>query len=297
MRSISVPRRTRVALVALILVALAGFAVPDGEPSSEVVADIQLDADRRLTTKLRIAGGPVLTALVDTGASPPLIVQTATADRLRLRYVPFLTRRVQGATGEGAKFRVSLATITSLGRTSGDWDVLAYVGQVPVLKHDGILGMGFMRGYTVDMDLKGSTLRLLDREHPLEVAGSSHNNCDPRKPQFTLGGACGVDMAYIDTGARRTVMNAAMARRLGIDTTTGGSPAEPMVGASGKSLPARSYAHAHAIGGIQMASVLVADFPPRGGCEAACAEMILGMDHLSGLSRIVISPSRIILKL
>ena len=45
--------------------------------------------------------------------------------------------------------------------------------------------------------------------------------------------------------------------------------------------------------GLRLTSVLVADFPGRGGCKTPCPELILGMDSLGGLSGMTITRSQI----
>lgn len=279
-------------LLNLLLLATTWIAVAQAAAAAPITVPFAVDEDRRLVVDLALQGGPVK-ALVDTGTTPNIILQPAAAERVKLRYVPFLrTARASGVDGKGARGRLALVKIVRLGATAGDWDVPGVVIETPILKYDALLGMGLLDDYDVEFDFQRREIRLAERERTHAVGPSGFANCMPDRPSLSLVGRCGEAMVFIDTGAKRTTMNPAMAARLGLPAGAEGR-SEPGRGASGRAVPATRYEHPVEVAGLRLPSILVADLPDQGGCKSPCARMQLGMDALGGLSGMTVTRSHI----
>lgn len=275
-----------------IMAAMLGLLAPSAM-AQPVEARFAQGEDGRLYVDVQLSGRP-LTALIDTGFTAPLMLVPEAAERVSLRYIPFLrTARARGVDGVGRRGRLAAVKITDLGGAAGDWDIPAVVLDSPILLSDAILGMGFLADYDATFDFRAGRLTLAQPDPGLPVPGGLAN-CHPGKPAFSLEDWCGRSAIYIDTGAEGTVMNAAMAATLGVPP---GSGVEQRVlrGASGGTIPAIRYDFPVSVRGVELTSFLVADFPGRGGCRDACPELILGMDTLGRLSSLRITRSSIVI--
>lgn len=242
---------------------------------------------------VQLSGRP-LTALIDSGVDAPLMLLPEAAERVPLRYIPFVrTAPARGVDGGGPRGRLAAAKITDLGGAAGDWDILAVVMDSPILRADAILGMGFLSDYDATFDFRSRRLSLV-QPNPRQAVSGGLANCNADKPAFSLEDRCGRSAIYIDTGADVTVMNALMATTLGVPVGSGGVDSG-LRGASGRRVPAVRYDFPVVVRGVALTSFLVADFPSRGGCRGACPELILGMDTLGRLSSLRITRSSIVM--
>jgi predicted aspartyl protease len=276
----------------VMTVCLSAGALP-AVAATTLHVPFRVDGDGRMVVDALLSG-EAISAMVDTGLSVNLMLQPAAASRAGVRPLPFLkSGRSSGIDGMGDRGRLALAKIVTLGGTPGDWDMPAVIQHTPILKHDAMLGMGFLDGYDVSIDFKMRRISLSKPAHGA-ASGRGFSNCAPGKPSYSTSGRCGVDAVYVDTGARRTLVNSVMAAQLGLPAS-GGEPTT-ITGASGRTFPARRYTGEVTIGGVTVSAVDVADFPGRGGCKRTCAEAILGMDALGRLSRLTITRQRILLE-
>ncbi|WAC61325.1 aspartyl protease family protein [Brevundimonas sp. SL130] len=259
----------------VVLSAVLASCASAAEP---VQSDFTLGDDGRIYIQT-VVSGQSLNALVDTGLSSPFLTTPATASRLALRFIPIVrTAPMRGVDGRGVRGRIAGVKITSLGGAPGDWDLAAVVVDVPILRAEAMVGMDFLDGYDAAFDFRLRRLTL-DEPGQAETGAAGFVNCDAAKPRFSLDDRCEATAIYVDTGGQTTLINPQMAALLNVQDGSEGVPTV-IRGASGREVSAIRYNRPILVRGLPVASVVVVDFPPRGGCSAPCPEMILGMDTL-----------------
>lgn len=140
----------------------------------------------------------------------------------------------QRATGVGGTIKISAARVTSLavGTASQEnievaiTDELSRLGDAVQSKVDGVLGSNFLKDFRIALDYRRGVVRL-DRSSP-ELRGEGNVRAltsvpfklaTPEKPLISLPvfvNGRGPFQFFLDTGASRTTLSFALARKLGI---------------------------------------------------------------------------------
>ena len=105
------------------------------------------------------SGTSVLRLALDTGATGTLI---NAAMLVSIGYDPALEpERLQITTGSGVEFvpRLKLSKISALGQVRENFPVLCHT-LPPTASVDGLLGLDFLRGQVLNLDLRAGTIRL-----------------------------------------------------------------------------------------------------------------------------------------
>jgi predicted aspartyl protease len=176
--------------------------------------------------------------VVDTCASGSMIL-AGLRERLRLQPLADHRASIHGASGNGDASLYRLDSMVVDGRTSGPVIAASLDGASagPAPSWSGIVGGDILSRYVVEFDAPRGAFRLLDPATDLTArAGWTQMPIQLNRARFpTLEGR--IDGAPVqvlfDTGARRTLINWAAARQLGIapgDPSL--SPAEPVRGAT-----------------------------------------------------------------
>ena len=227
--------------------------------------------------------------VVDTCASASVLV-AGMAERLGLASAGSHQAEIRGAsgTGSGALFRLDRIEVD--GRARGPMTLTSLpappAGPPPWA---GVIGVDVLADYVAEFDVPGGRFRLHDPATDLAAAGTwaqlpfVRNQAGFPVLQGTLDGR--PLRVLFDTGARRTLINWAAARLLGLAS---GDPslaqAEPVRGATQQPIMAvkRSFGTI-VIGGLAIPAgeITIADLPvfgPLGWTEAPA--MILGIDKM-----------------
>lgn len=111
------------------------------------------------TEVVGISGSAILQLALDTGATTTVI---NSGMLLSIGYDPALSSdRVQITTGSGVEFvpRLVMKRLIALGRELTDFSVLCHT-LPPSAGVDGLLGLDFLRGYTLRVDFKDGAVTL-----------------------------------------------------------------------------------------------------------------------------------------
>jgi predicted aspartyl protease len=227
--------------------------------------------------------------VVDTCASGSMILASL-RERLGLQPLTDHHASIHAASGNGEASLFRLESMVVDGRASGPVTAASLVGAPagPVPSWSGIVGADILSSYIVEFDAPGGAFHLLDPASDL-ATGTGWTRIPivlnaARFPtlQGTLDGSP-VQILF-DTGARRTLINWAAARQLGIapgDPSL--SPAEPVRGATAQ----RTDAVKRAFGSIRIGDltlpagdVTIADLPVFAQLGWTGPAMILGMDRM-----------------
>lgn len=216
-----------------LVVALALGLLADAT-SSRAACQLQKYAELPVTIE---RGGAVVGAklngadarlTVDTGAFFSML-NPSTASRLGLRtgpLPPYMT--VGGLTGEANVHLTSVKDFSVLGVPLHQVDFL--VGEHDIGGSDGLLGENLLSALDAEFDFSGGVIRLIKPQGcgdaPLAYwAGASHAygamSIDPiEPPNLKIVGSVSINgvrmRAVFDTGARRSVLSLAAARRAGV---------------------------------------------------------------------------------
>jgi predicted aspartyl protease len=241
-----------------------------------------------LITPVMVNGSGPFDFVLDTCASGSVLV-AGTPERLGLAPAGGQTP-IHGASGNGSAALFRLDRIEVDGRASGPLTLAslpAPPGGAPAWA--GVIGVDVLGGYVAEFDVPGGRFRLLDPSIDLAAAGAwtelpfALNAARFPVLQGTLDGR--PLHVLFDTGARRTLINWAAARQLGLvpgDTSL--AAANPVRGATAQGIAAvkRNFGTI-AIGGLAMPAgeIVIADLPvfgPLGWTDEPA--MILGMDRM-----------------
>jgi len=260
-------------------------------PSAPGAAErLTLAASGHAITPVMVNGTGPLDFVIDTCASASVLA-AGTAERLGLAPLSNRQASIHGASGHagGAVFRLDRVVVD--GHAHGPLTV----GSLPAPAAGppawaGVIGVDVLAAYVAEFDVPGSRFRLLDPATDLAATGSW------TLLPFTLnavrfpvlqGALDGRPLRVLfDTGARRTLINWAAARQLGLvpgDSSL--TSAEPVHGATQDRITAmkRNFGTIE-IGGFKIPAgeITIADLPVFGALgwtdEPA---MILGIDRMS----------------
>jgi predicted aspartyl protease len=227
--------------------------------------------------------------VIDTCASASMVL-AGLRERLGLQPLPNVHGALHGASGNGSASLYRLDSMVVDGRASGPVTAASMNGAPS--EHppswSGIVGADILSRYVVEFDGPGGAFHLLDPATDLAAhAGWTAIPVQLNRVRFpTLPGT--IDGAPVqilfDTGARRTLINWAAARQLGIapgDPTL--SAAEPVRGATAQRTDAvkRTF-RSITIGGLTIPAgeVVIADLPVFGTLGWSGPALILGMDRM-----------------
>ena len=247
-----------------------------------------LEPSGHLISPVLVNGAGPLDFVLDTCASSSVLAP-GTAARLGLAPVGGQAE-IHGASGVGGGALFRLDRIELDGRTSGPMTVVSLPAQPgPPPAWAGVIGVDMLSRYVAEFDVPGGRFRLLDPAIDLAADGAWRqlpfmlNAARFPVLQGTLDGR--PLHVLLDTGARRTLINWAAARQLGL---VPGDPslavAEPIGGATAQRTPAAKRGFATiVIGGfaIPAGEITIADLPvfgPLGWSDQPA--MILGMDKM-----------------
>jgi predicted aspartyl protease len=266
---------------------LSAFALLAAAPGA--AERMILGPSGHLITPIRLNGAGPFDFVVDTCASESMLI-AGTAERLGLQPAAGQVS-VHGASGIGSARLFRIDRLEVDGRANGPL-TLASVPPPPAgpPAWGGVVGVDILANFIADFDVPGGRFRLLDPATDLAASGAWE-----RLP-FTLnrarfpvlqGSLDGRPLhILLDTGARRTLINWAAARLLGL---VPGDPsltaAQPVRGATVQQIAAvkRNFTTI-VIGGLAMPAgeITIADLPvfgPLGWTDQPA--MILGMDRMA----------------
>lgn len=242
-----------------------------------------------LITPVLLNGTGPFDFVVDTCASASILV-AGTPERLGLASAGGAHAAIRGASGNGAAALFRLDRIEVDGRARGPLTLASLPAPAagpPAWA--GVIGVDVLADYVAEFDVPGGRFRLLDQATDLTAQGTwtslpfALNAARFPVMRGTLDGR--PVQVLFDTGARRTVINWAAARQLGLAP---GDPslavAEPIHGATQQRIAAvkRNFGTI-VIGGfaIPAGEITIADLPvfgPLGWADGPA--MILGIDRM-----------------
>jgi predicted aspartyl protease len=268
------------ATLACSLVMLATAPAAAGEMS--------LGLSGHLLTSVRLNGTGPLDFVLDTCASASVLT-VGTPERLGLSPLSGDRAVVLAASGNGTGSLFRIDRIEVDGRVQGPLTLAALPAPGGTQPSAGVLGVDVLSRYVAEFDVPGGHFRLHDPRIDLAATGAW------RQLPFTLNAARFPVLqgtldgrplhVLLDTGARRTLINWAAARELGL---VPGDPslavAEPVHGATAQRTPAakRTF-QSIVIGGlvIPAGEIIIADLPVFGPLDwSDQPAMILGMDKM-----------------
>ncbi len=259
-------------------------------------APLARDDSGRYTLPVRIDGKGPFPFVLDTGAEMSMIAP-ALSDSLGLGSVPGVHVNVQGTAGAQASRFVLAGTLASALFTRHAEPLVA-LPNVAISNARGIQGMNAFRGGRLEVDFAANAAHV-------GASGATPAGFTPLRAEVLRNAFVFVDVvvdgvkaqAFIDTGARRTVGNLALARALGYAPDDARLlPTEPLRGASVDT----THARAARVGAITLGPatfrapmVVFADpsvFRAQGKLDAPA--MILGVDLLRQLHAIALDYPR-----
>jgi hypothetical protein len=152
--------------------------------------------------------------LLDTGSGDFTVVDQALSQRLQLRHEPVLQGGQQFLT-----VRAEVPNLTAAGLTREHGlvyvDDLAKRPRLAAVAPDGVLGTGFFKGESLEIDFARSRLRVApavgaDRRHVLDLRWGPAGTLTCR---VEIGGQSVT--ALLDTGSRRSLLSPRLAAQLG----------------------------------------------------------------------------------
>jgi predicted aspartyl protease len=272
-----------------LLVSCAPALTPAGTPLAR-------DNFGRYTLPVTLNGTGPYPFILDTAAEMSMIAPHL-ADSLGLKAIPGIEVNVQGTAGRQASSFVNAREL-KCALFPGRMATMVVLPNAAISNAPGILGMNFFRGGRLEFDFPRSSARV-------GPSGATPAGFAPLRAQILRDAFALVDVtvngirakALIDTGARRTLGNLALARALGFaDDDPRLLPADPVAGASIDRMPARRAAlEAIVLGPANFArpTIAFADAPmfKTQGRDKVPA-LILGIDLLSTLDALAIDYPR-----
>jgi predicted aspartyl protease len=249
--------------------------------------EMSLEPSGHLLTPVRLNGTGPFDFVLDTCASGSVLT-IGTPERLGLSPLSGQAM-VHAASGNGAGSLFRIERIEVDGRTQGPLSLVALPAAEGSQPSAGVLGADVLSLYVAEFDVPGGHFRLHDPATDLAAAGSWTRlpmRLNPARFPVLEGSLDGRPLHVLfDTGARRTLINWAAARQLGL---VPGDPslavAEPVHGATAQRTPAAKRAfQSIVIGGLAIPAgeIVIADLPvfgPLGWSDQPA--MILGMDKM-----------------
>ncbi|MGH9525026.1 MAG: retroviral-like aspartic protease family protein [Terriglobales bacterium] len=276
---------TAVAIVAATF--LAWKAQPD---SAAARATLVQDQHGRMVTDVVIDGQGPFPFIVDTGA-PMSCISQQLAERLHLPTLPLVRVQVQGTAGQ-EQSSMYIARSYSSPLFERHLERLVGLAHSPAVTN-GVLGMNAFANRQVVFDFANHSMYVRESQAAQgEVIRGRLQGTD-LSVDIEVDGVRAT--AFIDTGARRTIANAALMRALSIKTE-GLPKTDSIEGATKDKLPARSARVTYLrVGSVRFAQppLVVADllvFERRGLRDTPA--VVLGIDLLSKFNVMSVDYSR-----
>jgi predicted aspartyl protease len=268
---------------------------------------LSFSPDGHVQTPVMVNGQGPFDFVVDTAAGGS-VVYPALRERLALQPLSNARVQVQGASGRtpASLYRLDRVEIAGQVREAVTAVGLEAVGSAGA-DMLGIVGVDVISAFIAEFDVPGGRFELRDPSTDLAASGWRSIAFTLNRARFVVleGSLDGRAMPMLlDTGARRTVINWAAARALGIAPDSPGlAPAEPVRGATAHQTAAvkRDFSTL-SIDGLALSAneITIADLPvfERLGWADRPA-MILGMDRMRahhfavdyGRTRLLIAPA------
>jgi predicted aspartyl protease len=250
----------------------------------------------RYTLPVVVDGKGPFPFILDTAAEMSMIAPHL-ADSLGLKAVPGVEVKVQGTAGQQASSFVNAQDL-KCALFAGRMASLVVLPNTSITNAPGILGMNFFQGGRLEFDFAQNAARV-------GPSGATPAGFAPLRAKILNNAFVFVDVtvdgikapALIDTGARRTLGNLALAHALGFAKDDPRfAPAEPVAGASVDRMPARQAAlETIVLGPTRFArpTIAFADAPVfKAQGRDKTPALILGIDLLSTLDALAIDYPR-----